>query len=448
MKKIIFLALAAAAAVIGLLLMTQPKPQEWTTDSAEALAELQQGLESEMKLYHREAYEHFRAALDLDPDFVAARVFLSDLVPTREAKGEILQGLESASLERVTPRERLLARHNLAMAAGQEEEARSLLAKFLSQHPKDPFALNLRCQKHSVPQDVEDCYRQLIALEPNFVRAQNSLGYLAMGQGRFEEAEERFRTYQYLAPNQANPHDSMGELLLMLGRYDEAKKELEQALELRPDFVASYENLVRLASLQEDFEEARTLVRQVRELSFPKRFADQLSCRIDSEEAFLAGDWEQVWRLTETCRGEGTRETTPLRFRADLWTGRLDDAIAIETYAAKRAAGTTPRSEYGGNLQLGMQYHLKGLRLGAEGRLEEAAKTLKEADRWLPYAGYNFGALKIQNALTLASVLETLGKAEEAEAPREQVRRINPDFLRLEKLLALPRIENRDQRAD
>jgi tetratricopeptide (TPR) repeat protein len=447
MQKVLFTALAAAALMAGMIFMTRPQPKEWTTSSSQALAELRQGLDSEMKLHHREAWDHFQAALQADPGFVAPRLFLLELMLPPEQKEKLLRELRETDLDTVTPRERLLASYRLKRAAGEEEQARALLAKFLSEHPEDPYALRLRCQEHSNPQDAEDCYRQLIALEPNFVVAQNLLGYLSMGQGKFEEAEERFRTYQYLAPDQANPHDSMGELLVMLGRYDEAKKELEEALKLKPDFEASYLNLVRIAILQEDFGQARTIVRQVEELDLPERVAQRLTCIVDSEEALLAGEWEAVWQLSESCREKGAWDGTAIRFRADLWTGRKEDAASIETYVAKRAAGAAQGADYGGNTPLGLQYHLKGIRLGAEGSLEEAAAALQEADRWLPYSGYSFGSLKIQNALTLAAVLEELGRHDEAEAIREKVRRVNPDFLRMEKLLAVPSLGASPDRA-
>jgi len=441
MKKLIFFALSGVGAIAGLLFMMQPKPQERTTTSPEALEELRQGLDSQMKLYHREAYEHFRAALDLDPNFVAARVFIAEL-SSRDEMPEVLEGLRSADLETVSPRERLLASYFLANVEQEREEAQKLLADFLEEHPEDPYALRLRCRDLPSPQEAEDCYRQLIALEPNFVRVQNLLGYLAMGQGKFEEAEERFRTYQYLAPDQANPHDSMGELLLILGRYDEAKEELERALRLRPDFAASYENLVRVANLQQNFAEARSVVQQVEDLNLGGGLADRLRCMIDAEEAFLAENWEGVWQVTEVCRRHHLSRGTPLRFRADLWTGRLEDAQSIEASRTKSATGATPKSEYGGNVPIGMQYHLKGIRLGAEGKLQEAAKSLEEADRWFPYASYDQGALKIQNYLTLVTVLESLGEPDKAESFREKVRRVNPDFLRFEKLLAPPRLES------
>src|SRR4029078_10139489 len=81
--------------------------------------------------------------------------------------------------------------------------------------------------------DAEKTFQELLAIEPNWVDAQNKMGYLSMALGRFAESEDRFRTYRFVAPDQANPHDSLGELLVLTGRFDEAQSELHAALRIR-----------------------------------------------------------------------------------------------------------------------------------------------------------------------------------------------------------------------
>ena len=139
--------------------------------------------------------------------------------------------------------------YRLQRAAKENARAEKTLAAYLEEHPNDPWALSIRCDQAWQHRDwppTEECNRRLIKADPNWVQAQNQLGYIAMAQGRFAEAEQLFRTYLYIAPDQANPHDSMGELFTVLGRYAESEKELEEAIRIRPSFCASWEHLVLL----------------------------------------------------------------------------------------------------------------------------------------------------------------------------------------------------------
>ncbi|HEX9638307.1 MAG TPA: tetratricopeptide repeat protein, partial [Acidobacteriota bacterium] len=168
--------------------------------------------------------------LELDPEFVAAQVLLARLAEPARRRA-LLERLSQADLERLTPRERFMARYALALHHRIELKPQQILRDCLAQHPRDPYALEARSLQAWERQDweaAERSYQRLLEIDPNWARAQNHLGYLAMARGRFEEAEDLFRTYLYIAPDQANPNDSMGELLTIRGRYDEAERALLQ----------------------------------------------------------------------------------------------------------------------------------------------------------------------------------------------------------------------------
>ncbi|MCB1036546.1 MAG: tetratricopeptide repeat protein, partial [Acidobacteria bacterium] len=259
MRKLLIVVAVAVAVLVAWHYSSAKPKRAWTTSSQAALDEFGKALEAKMKFYHMDASEHLRRALELDPDFAAAKVMRMDYVRGAEAK-RLLDELAQTDLDHLSPREAMMVSFFLASRQGNPEASRKVAEAFLEKHPKDPYGLSFLCSALEDPLEQETCYRKLIAVEPNFVLAQNNLGYLAMGQGEFREAEERFRTYQYIAPGQANPHDSMGELLVLLGRYDDARRELEAALALRPDFDASHTSLVRAALLQEHVEDAQAAV--------------------------------------------------------------------------------------------------------------------------------------------------------------------------------------------
>ena len=133
-----------------------------------------------------------RAASELDPDFAIARLKQIQFTK-REGEGkEIVERmnteLRSADLDRLNRRERFLLEYRFARVDKENAKAEKLLTAYLERYPDDPWALQIRCAQAWDRQDwpvVEKCNRKLLAADPNWVRAQNDLGYIAMAQGKF-----------------------------------------------------------------------------------------------------------------------------------------------------------------------------------------------------------------------------------------------------------------------
>ena len=74
----------------------------------------------------------------------------------------------------------------------------------------------------------------------------NLLGYLNMGEGDMEAAEQAFKMYVRLAPEVANAHDSMGDFYVKQGDKESARACFEKAIELNPEFEGSRKKLAEL----------------------------------------------------------------------------------------------------------------------------------------------------------------------------------------------------------
>ena len=411
----------------GMMLMARRTEPAWTSDSPEALAALERGLAASMKFYGDEAREGYREALEIDPDFVAPKVLMLLNSYSSGGKEEMIDDLRQADPEGLTERERFLVRYVLARHAdGGEEEAHEILRDFLEGHPDDPYALatwSIRAWEERDWERAERHYRRLLEVDPNWVSAQNHLGYIAMAQGRFDEAEQLFETYQFIAPDQANPHDSMGELLTVLGRYDEAAAALEKALEVKPDFCASFEHLFSLATLAGDGVAYPEIVARSRE-SCGERMAEVLGCFAELWTDYLQRDFEAPWGEDRAkCMKVYVRESFLLH-RLAVASGRRETALQLEELVAKRV-------EKGGievKMSEGFLLHMKGVRAIAEGDFERAVSYLTKADRLLLYWGQGPAVLKMFNQMNLAAALEAAGKPEKAEAVLAKVREVNPDF--------------------
>ena len=200
---------AAAALVVPYLL--KARAGVWATKSPAALAAFESGLDARMRFYLLEAAANFRRALELDPDFAAAKVQLAAVTTDGEERKRLRQDLDAMDISRLSEREGFL----VEMARAGREKQPELSARYLAAHPEDPWALYVAAGQAWDREDfaaAAELYSRLLQVDPNWVLARNNLGYLEMARANFAAAEEQFRTYAYVAPDQANPHDSLGEL--------------------------------------------------------------------------------------------------------------------------------------------------------------------------------------------------------------------------------------------
>jgi tetratricopeptide (TPR) repeat protein len=383
-----------------------------------------------MKYYQEEALEHYRAAAQIDPDFAMAK--LKQLQWTRrdgdskEVIARLSEELRRFDLRRLTERERFLLEYRLARLDKENAHAEKLLTAYLAAHPADPWALSMRCAQAWDRQDwpeVEDCDRKLLAADPNWVRAQNDLGYIAMAQGKFDEAEEMFRTYLFVAPDQPNPHDSLGELLTLRGRYADAAKQFEEALRIRPDFCASWGHWMLNAQLEGDPGKPEEILRRATEAGVcDASYLTQQNCRQDVWAPLVRGDAEAAFQagLKPECTKRNAEFFVPL-YIAALASGRVEEADKMLEDLRHTIAGEARENPF---TQAALSF-LEGARLSAAGDHAAALDRLRAADQRFVYWGDGQGIFKLQNRLAIAALLEETGDEEGARQLRDEVRAVN-----------------------
>ncbi len=437
-RKLNFVLAAAAliAVVLGVTYLATQRSRDWTTKSPAALAAFQAGLDARMRFYLVDAATSFRHALELDPDFAAAKVQLSDLSRDGEERKRLRHELDAIDVSRLNERERFL----VELARAKRERQQKIAADYLTSHPRDSWALFVAAGQAWEREEwsaAADLYARLLEVDPNWVLARNNLGYLAMAQARFAEAEEQFRTYAYVAPDQANPHDSLGELLSLVGRYEEARSELERALAIRPDFCASYDHLVGIAVFEGKSEEIPPLVARAAQ-SCPPEMKSELDCEGRLFAAYIAKDFDAPWRdQFASCAGKAG-ERGILFYRLALLASRGEEAAAEEA-AVATAVVESRKAGYGKGKARMLEVvalHEQGVRKLSEGDPKAAAGLFRSADARASFWGADEGRLKLFNQLNLALALERSGEPQEAEAVLTSVRAVNPAFARVYPLIA------------
>ena len=415
---------------VSLLLTGCPEepPSEWTTNSEAAREELIRGLEAEAKLYAVEASHHYEQALELDPEFVMAQVKVFARTSNRHPRFEELQEyLQKADTAPLTERERFLVEFFLHQRSKGTKASWPILQGYLEEHPRDPFAIEIKCQfiwDNAEWKKSETCYQELLQADPNWVSAQNRLGYLAMAEGDFAKAEDRFRNYRYIAPDQANPHDSLGELLVLLGRYDEAEVELRKALEIRSDFCASYQNLSTLSLYRGDIAAAYAVATESVDNGCPYGIAERLQCHIESFDLYHKRSWEELASSWESPCSQSGLVPSWMAHLGALKTENLTLAREIEAQTKHHPKRTIKEMNRGPKSP--DYLNLVGTRLLYEGKPQEAIKRFAKADDLLDYWGLGSGMYKVYNRILWVEALKRNGAEDRATELLAQVESVNP----------------------
>jgi Tfp pilus assembly protein PilF len=380
-----------------------------------------------MKRYHNDAVEHLDRALELDPSFAMARLYRdwmsADL--TGEEKRANLMALDLTDL---SDREVVLISAWRAYLEGEPQRARTLYDDYLAVHPDDPHVRFFVCEHDWNGLDwkaAERCYEDLIARHPNWIDAQNRLGYLALAEGRFQVAEDRFEAYRFVAPDQANPYDSLAELAMVRGQLDRADELLARSLRLKPNFCDSLNRLIHLRTYQRRQDEAREAMRRMAAAEGCTDAYNAARCVSEVRLHYAVGDWQGTWEAGEACPEERIWNATI--HRAALLTGRMEEAAAIEQAVRDGLEEGVAISPTMRQSVKALLLSFDGSRLLAAGRAAEAAQRFADADDLNRYWGWGQAwTFKHYNQVDRIVALEYAGASEAAAAATATLAEVNP----------------------
>lgn len=167
-----------------------------------------------------EAVAHFRAAIDLDPDFALAHVGLADAYLTLNEN--FLGGLSAEE----------------AAALAEPPLMRALM---LDRNSGEAQAcLGLLRQVQGDFESAVEAYEQAIALRPSYSRAFRHYGRLRWRQGRNDEAMELMQQALRLDPYSAPVNLMLGRLYDGEARFDDAMAHYMKVIEIEPDHAFGY----------------------------------------------------------------------------------------------------------------------------------------------------------------------------------------------------------------
>ena len=199
-------------------------------------------------------------------------------------------------------------------------------------------------------------YRKALALRPNYANAQSGLGSVAQARGRFDEAEAAFRRAVAIQPDYSHAYNNLGVILAARDRLEEAEAEYRKALVLKPNYVAVRRNLVNNLVLQGRFGDALDAARKWRQEAPPGEASERDAARQAADcERLIKRDGQLAQALKDGAPHASAPERleyarvcgwkklygAAARFYADAFKADpklAENLFAADRYAAARAA--------------------------------------------------------------------------------------------------------------
>lgn len=308
----------SVAAILLIAVAALAIPRIWSeseeplgTASPVAAAHFRQGQAELRRLEVDAARASLGAAVEVDPGFAMAHFELGHaLVWLGHREDGLAEILLADSLAQEPGLTTELERLVIGFAAAELDEdparAQGCFDRLVQDHARHPESLRVQARRAMADADLvraRQLYRQVLEADPDRVEIHNTLGYLALQEGRYEDAVAEFKRYAYFAADSANPHDSLGEAYLWTGRYHESIDQYQEALRIDPSFLSSVVGVTDALAVTGQTRLARKILDNFDQL-FAQRGQESTRQIKALQVDYLAEDWLAVLERAERLRGD------------------------------------------------------------------------------------------------------------------------------------------------
>ncbi|HSD89051.1 MAG TPA: tetratricopeptide repeat protein [Kofleriaceae bacterium] len=245
--------------------MVEQKPKEpaasarlpVTTKSPEAKAEYEKAHELMTNLHREEARQHYKKALELDPDFAFALAELGVMTPGSEGTDLVTKAGTAAA--KLSDGEKAFVDVAQAMKAGDRTKALQSLDKVMQAAPgqweADVQAANI-ANMAGDPATAIAHANHALSVNKDLPQAHNLLAYAYANQRDWDKAIAAAQKQVELLPKEPNPADTLGEIQLAAGKFEDSEKSFQKALEIDPKFNDSWQGVALTRAYRGDFKGA------------------------------------------------------------------------------------------------------------------------------------------------------------------------------------------------
>jgi tetratricopeptide (TPR) repeat protein len=244
---------AALWGMLVLVLLTasglaQKKMMTWSTKSEKAKEIALKGASHMKNIEFEQAYDDFKTALSLDPDFTVALVFMANLTSGETKKWYSEEAVKSAANK--TEGEKLFA--SIVAAGHTPESNRATWAKLHDMFPDGSMIGAYYAITRATPDEQFTAAQDFIKKFPDDPCMYNMIAYYYMTNKKdTATAKIYFEKYIKLYPEGSNPYDSMGEFYFNTGDMTNAEKYYNMALEKYPFQSSSIDKLKEIKTIKE-----------------------------------------------------------------------------------------------------------------------------------------------------------------------------------------------------
>ncbi|HEY5944147.1 MAG TPA: hypothetical protein VIV40_01590 [Kofleriaceae bacterium] len=228
-----------------------------TSKSPEAIKHFEEGRNLQDHQRAPEAIEHYKKAVEADPEFALALAYLGSLTPGAEGTdmlakaGTLMAKLPEAEQQQIIAMQ--------AARAGDLVKMKAAYAKELELAPGawrvDGVLANIANGERNYPEAIKHAEHAL-SVKPDLALAYNVIAYARAGQHEWDQAITAAKKQVELLPKEPNPHDTLGEVLLWAGKYDESEKEFAAAVAMEPKFTFAWQGVALARGYRGDFKGA------------------------------------------------------------------------------------------------------------------------------------------------------------------------------------------------
>ena len=417
-----------------------------TTGSMEAYNYFLKGRVSYEKMYMGEAREFLEKAVELDPDFAEAYLYLARVYrllsdPPRARKAFVKA---QALSDKASEKERLYI--NAYYARVIERDDKKSLQIYQEMAQKYPREKRVHYQIADIYQERnawdESIKEDKIALEldPEYRMAMYHLGYTYLIIGDYENAIEYFKKYASAYPEDADPHDLLAEAYLRKGNLDESIANFKKALEIKPGF-GSDSSVGYVYALKENFKEAlKWYDKYIETAASPGRkvwgyYGKGLVHGFRGEMDYALDNLDSAYELAQSVGYQFQINLTNF-IRAWVYYGSGNFELCQEYLDSWLDSWFIPASKYEArfkpgntalyNFLLGLVDTKQGKITSAESRLKEMESVLEDVDSAMKVL------IKFQYYLLQGEIYLAKGLPEEAISAWGQLPEVEmPDFQNL-----------------
>lgn len=118
------------------------------------------------------------------------------------------------------------------------------------------LAMARLCERRGENEQARGVYEKILSESPQHPEALHRLAVVFTRENRRDEARQYYTEAARLSPNSPELNNDSGYLFLLEGEYPAAEKAFRQAVELKPNFTAAWTNLGLALGYQDKYDEA------------------------------------------------------------------------------------------------------------------------------------------------------------------------------------------------